>query len=212
MYSNEWWSENKPHQTTVWPLVQNYRELNWSFLNLYALIALKATTAPAFHVSSPVWEGSGLWWRCARESLLREESCWDVQEGNQGSPCSNTCKPSSKLTHFWLQYGRFRQLLMVSPGLRGCWAGVFFCLCELWALAHFLRYLQRRVFENTVSTCFTLHILRVCVCVYLCEKIMKVFISSLKCHCIHLKQWNKITHCSFFIWHSERTWVLMGKM
>lgn len=61
MYSNEWWSKNKPHQTTVWPLVQNNQELNWSFKNLYALIALKVTPTPAFHVSSSVGEGGGLW-------------------------------------------------------------------------------------------------------------------------------------------------------
>lgn len=106
---------------------------------------------------------------CSEERMDR---CWDRQEGNQGDPCSDACEHSSKQTHFWLQCGRFRHLQMVSPGLGGCSAGVFFCLCELWTLADFLRHLLfRDRFLKSLSPSVLPCMYFVCVC----EKIKKVF-------------------------------------
>lgn len=98
-----------------------------------------------------------------------EDRCWDGQEHG---PCSDACEHSSKQTGFWLQHGRFRQLQMVPPGLGGCWAQVFFCFCELWILADFLRYLlYRDVFSKNLSSSVLPCISSVCVW----EKIQKVF-------------------------------------
>lgn len=188
----------------MWPLVQSYWELNWSFKNLYAL---KVTTTPAFHASSSVWEGRGPWWRCAREPVLRRgqmlgwAGTWPMFRCLWAFLKADTLlTPTRKIQAAADGPSRFMWLLC---------SGVLLFVCIVNTGRFFkVSSIQRCGFGKSVPICFYL---AYPLCVWE-RKFKKCLWRSLKCYCIHLKQWNSMSHCLFFIWHSLRTWVLMGKM
>lgn len=97
---------------------------------------------------------------------------------------------------------------VVFPGLAGCWAGVFFCLCELWTWSDFLRHLlfTDRLLRNLSPSVLP----RICFSFFFfCEKMKKSL--SVKCYCVHITQCNTASRCLFFIWHSHTTCSFYGK-
>lgn len=134
-------------------------------------------------------------WRCARESALRRGQTLGRAVGKPGWPSLRCLRAFLKADTRAL----LTPILKIQApadlwSLRGCWAGAFFCLCELWTWSDFLRYL---LFTDWFLRNLSPSVL---------PRIYFIFFFF-----FFLTKSNSMSRCLFFLWHSHWTCSSYGK-